>query len=57
MNIITSLFGNLLQWVLGKLALIGVGYGKAISDGRKKSINAAETANKKREDVKRAIGS
>ena len=51
MNPIVSLVGGILKWAIAKLALVGIGYRKAIADRNAASLEAAKETNDDREAV------
>ena len=51
MNPLVTLVGGILKWAIAKLALVGIGYRKAIADRNAASLEAAKETNDDREAV------
>ena len=51
MNPLLTLVGGILKWAIAKLALVGIGYRKAIADRNAASLEAAKETNDDREAV------
>lgn len=56
MNPLVTLVGGILKWAIAKLALVGIGYRKAIADRNAASLEAAKETNNDREAVSAMSG-